>query len=118
MVKEVSNVPSVLSLAILCELEPLYVLKLPPTMIFPSAWTARENTSLLNEDQMLKEVSNVPSVLSLAILVVVAPLYVPKLPPTTIFPSHWIVMVRTVGLNQLPILKEVSLVPSVLSLMI
>jgi hypothetical protein len=46
-------------------------------------------TSLLNPFPIMNHVSNVPSVLSLAILVVLAPLYVEKLPPTTIFPSAW-----------------------------
>jgi hypothetical protein len=71
-----------------------------------------------NEDQMLKEVSFVPSILSLAILFVLEPLYVVKYHPTTIFPSDWISRVLTVELKPFPIANQVSLVPSVFNLMI
>lgn len=72
----------------------------------------------MNPFPIVNEVSNVPSVLSLAILDVAAPLYEVKSPPTMILPLDWIARDRTVPLNQLQMLKEVSLVPSVLSLMI
>jgi hypothetical protein len=88
--KGVCKLPPVLSLAINLEIVPLYVRNTPPATIFPSDWIAMELIVSLNPHQMLKEVSLVPSVLSLTILLVVAPLYIPKAPPATIFPSTWI----------------------------
>jgi allophanate hydrolase subunit 1 len=114
----VSCVPSVLSLIILFAVAPLYAVKYPPTITLPSACTANEVTELLNQFQILKLVSLVPSELSLIILFAVAPLYAVKYPPTITLPSACTANEPTPSLNQSQILKLVSLVPSVLSLMI
>lgn len=60
----------------------------------------------------MNHVSIDPSVLRRAIYFDPIQLYVVKLPPTTILPSLWIFIDLTVELNQLPILKPVSIDPS------
>lgn len=62
-VKFVSNVPLVLRRIILLIEVPLYVLKFPPTTIFPSLWSASALIALLNQAQIVNVVSNEPSVL-------------------------------------------------------
>src|SRR5713226_6641799 len=86
----------------LLRLCPPSVLKLPPTRIFPSACTAREDTPPLAPGW--KFVSSDPSALSRS---------VPKLPPTRIFPSACTAREET--LPYAPGRKLVSSVPSALS---
>jgi hypothetical protein len=100
MLKEVSNVPSVLSLAILLALEPLYLKKFPPTMIFPSVCMAILETPPSNQLHILNDVSIVLSVLILTILLTAVPLYEVNAPPIIVLPSHWITIVVILLSNQ------------------
>jgi hypothetical protein len=92
----------------------LYVEKEPPTKILSSFCTARVLTLLLNQFQISKSVSIVPSVLRRIILFDVTQLYVEKDHQIKILSSLCTNRVWTVLLNQAQIVKPESIVPSVL----
>ena len=72
-------------------------------------------TVLLNQLQILKEESLVPSALKRAILLLTTHLYVEKIPPTKNFPSFCVSMVWTVLLN--PTGNHVSKLGSILAVL-
>jgi hypothetical protein len=88
LVNPVSFVPSVLRRIILIADAQLYVVNVvPPTMILPSLCIARVWTAPLNQPQILRPVSLVPSALRRIISFAVAQLYVENCPPAMILPS-------------------------------
>jgi hypothetical protein len=114
ILKPASCVPSVLRRIILFAATQLYPVKLPPTNILPSLCMARAEIEPLNQPQIMKEESLVPSSLRRIISFAAAQLYPVKLPPTTILPSPCTDRAAIVPLNQFQMLKPVSLVPSAL----
>ena len=117
---DVSFEPSELSLIKLFCVEPEYVVKFPPTNIFPSDWIAIDLIVKkgwpVNPVPISNDVSFEPSELSLIKLFCVEPVNVENTPPANIFPSDWIAIESTMELNPVPILNDVSLEPSELSL--
>ena len=106
-----SRDPSVFNLAILFDEIPLYDVKNPPTIIFPSDWIDDVLTIELNPVPILNDESYDPSVFNLTILFDDIPLYDVNCPPTIIFPSDWIEEVLTIELNPVPILNNKSISP-------
>ena len=88
------------------------MVKFPPTKIFPSLCIAKALMVLLNQIQILKELSLVPSEFKRINLFAVDHWYVVKFPPTKILSSFCTVIEFTVLLNPFQISKKLSLVPS------
>ena len=108
----VSAVPSVFNLTIRFLADPEYVEKNPPITIFWSDWTTVESTLLLAPVvPILNVVSFVPLVFNRTIPLLADPEYVPKPPPTIIFPSDWVAAEYTVLENPVPMLKLLEINP-------
>jgi hypothetical protein len=116
IVNPLSIEPSKFNLTIPLQLVPLYELKYPITIIFPSSWIFKSytvpelNPVLANPEPMLKVVSIDPSEFNLIILLQLVPLYSIKVPPTNIFPSYCTLIRYTAALNPVPISNVLSIV--------
>ena len=115
---DVSKEPSVFNLTILFIDVPLYDVKFPPTSIFPSDWIENDRTLSLNPVPTTNDVSKEPSVFNLTILFIDVPLYDVNAPPTNIFPSDCNITSVIPELNPVPIVNDVSKLPSVFNLAI
>jgi hypothetical protein len=115
-INPVSFDQSVLRRMILFTAIQLYVVNIPPTIIFPSLWMAMVLDSHPAPNQVQRKVSSlVPSALTRIILFAATQLYVVNCHPIIIFPSPCTATAFTANANPLQVVINVSsLVPSAL----